>query len=228
MAGESKEYIIEGSISKGIIKFMLPIMLGMFFQQLYNTVDAVVVGRFVGKEALAAVGGGTMFFVNLLIGFCGGLANGASIIISQFFGAKNDRCVSSSVHTFVILSILLGFAVTIIGVFGSGFALNLIKTPKEIFDNAIIYLRIYFLGIILMFLYNTGASILRATGDSKTPFWVLVAACFVNIILDCFFVAVLNLGVAGVAYATIISEAVSMVIIFIPLVRTSEVYRLDF
>ena len=228
MAGESKEYIIEGSISKGIIKFMLPIMLGMFFQQLYNTVDAIVVGRFVGKEALAAVGGGTMFFVNLLIGFCGGLANGASIIISQFFGAKNDRCVSSSVHTFVILSILLGFAVTIIGVFGSGFALNLIKTPKEIFDNAIIYLRIYFLGIIPMFLYNTGASILRATGDSKTPFWVLVAACFVNINLDCFFVAVLNLGVAGVAYATIISEAVSMVIIFIPLVRTKEVYRLEF
>jgi len=224
----AKSSITEGPIWKGIITFMLPIMLGMFFQQLYNTVDAVVVGRYVGKEALAAVGGGTMFFINLLIGFCGGLANGAAIIISQFFGAKKWRELSKALHTFIVLSIIMGLAVTLVGVNFSAFALRLIKTPPDIFTNAVTYLRIYFLGIIPMFLYNTGASILRATGDSKTPFLVLVIACFVNIFLDCLFVVGLHLGVAGVALATIASEAISMVLIFIPLTRTDKVYKVEF
>lgn len=225
---DSKAYITEGAIWKSIIKFMLPIMLGMFFQQLYNTVDAVVVGRYVGKEALAAVGGGTMFFINLLIGFCGGVANGAAIIISQFFGAKKFRELSLALHTFMLLSIIMGFLVTLVGIFFCEFALNLIKTPPEIFTNAVTYLKIYFLGMIPMFLYNTGASILRSTGDSKTPFAVLVIACFANIFLDCFFVIVLRLGVAGVAFATITSEVLSMILIFLPLTRTSDVYKVEF
>ena len=129
MLTKSKEYIIEGPIWKSLITFMLPIMLGMFFQQLYNTVDAVIVGRFVGKEALAAVGGGTTFYINLLIGFCGGLSSGASIIISQFFGAKKYRELSSAVHTFFILSFVMGIIITLAGFFLSEFAMMFKKIP---------------------------------------------------------------------------------------------------
>lgn len=220
--------ITEGPIWKSILSFTLPIMLGMFFQQLYNTVDAIVVGRYVGKEALAAVGGGTGFFINLLIGFCGGLATGASIIISQFFGAKKEHKLSQAVHTYVVLAVVMGAVVTVVGLLLSKSAMRLIKTPPEIFDSAVTYLQIFFLGIIPMFLYNTGAGILRAVGDSKTPFFVLVIACFVNIILDCLFVAVFKMGVSGVAYATVISQVVSMILIFIPLMHTSGIYKIEF
>lgn len=220
--------ITEGPIWKSILSFTFPIMLGMFFQQLYNTVDAIVVGRYVGKEALAAVGGGTGFFINLLIGFCGGLANGASIIISQFFGAKKKHELSQAVHTYVVLAVVMGAVVTAVGLLLSKSAMELIKTPVEIFDSAVTYLQIFFVGIIPMFLYNTGAGILRAVGDSKTPFFVLVIACFVNIILDVLFVAGFKMGVSGVALATVISQVVSMVLIFIPLMKTDDIYKIEF
>ncbi|MBP5587403.1 MAG: MATE family efflux transporter [Treponema sp.] len=227
MISKSKEYITEGPIWKSIITFMLPIMLGMFFQQLYNTVDAIVVGRYVGKEALAAVGGGTTFFINLLLGFCGGLSTGASIIISQFFGAKKFRDLCSAVHTFFILSFVMGIVVTLIGISLSEFAMNLINTPSDIYPNAVTYLKIYFLGITPMFMYNTAAGVLRATGDSKTPFYILVIGCFLNIFLDFLFVAVLNWGIAGVGYATLISIITGAVLIMIKMFTTPEVYRVE-
>lgn len=226
MLTKSKEYIIEGPIWKSLITFMLPIMLGMFFQQLYNTVDAVIVGRFVGKEALAAVGGGTTFYINLLIGFCGGLSSGASIIISQFFGAKKYRELSSAVHTFFILSFVMGIIITLAGFFLSEFAMKLIGTPSDIYNNAVTYLKIYFLGITPMFIANTASGVLRATGDSKTPFYILVAGCFLNIILDFIFVAVLKCGVAGVGFATLISLVAGTIVIMIKMIKTDEVYKL--
>ena len=214
---KTKAYsITEGSIWKSIISFAGPIILGMFFQQLYNTCDAIMVGQYVGKEALAAVGGGTGFFINLLLGFCGGLASGANIIIAQFFGAKNHDELSRAVHTSFILAIALGIIVTIAGISLAETAMNVIKTPADIYDYSVEYLRIFFAGVIPMFLYNMGGGIIRAIGDSRTPFFVLVIACFVNIGLDYLFVAVFGWGVAGVAWATVISQVVSMILIFIP------------
>lgn len=220
--------LTEGTIWKKILFFSLPILLGMFFQQLYNTIDAVVVGRFVGKEALAAVGGGTGFFINLLIGFCGGLSSGATIIISQFFGAKRESELSQAVHTSFILAIVLGIVVTAIGISCAGLAMTLIRTPEDIYDNAVIYLRVFFYGVIPMFLYNMAAGILRAVGDSKTPFFILVISCFVNIGLDILFVIVFKMQVAGVAWATVISQILSMILIFIPLMKTSGAHAFRF
>lgn len=216
--------LTEGSVWKSILRFTLPILLGMFFQQLYNTFDAIIVGHYTGKEAFAAVGGGTGFFINLLIGFCGGLASGATIIISQFFGAKRDADLSSAVHTSFILALAMGIVVTALGISLSGVAMTIIKTPEDIYPNAVAYLKIFFIGVIPMFLYNMGAGILRSIGDSKTPFYILVAACFLNIGLDYLFVAKLSMGVSGVAWATVICQFVSMVLIFIPLVKTNEAY----
>lgn len=226
---KTKAYsITEGSIWKSIISFAGPIILGMFFQQLYNTCDAIMVGQYVGKEALAAVGGGTGFFINLLLGFCGGLASGANIIIAQFFGAKNHDELSRAVHTSFILAIALGIIVTIAGISLAETAMNVIKTPADIYDYSVEYLRIFFAGVIPMFLYNMGGGIIRAIGDSRTPFFVLVIACFVNIGLDYLFVAVFGWEVAGVAWATVISQVVSMILIFIPLIKSNESYAFRF
>lgn len=226
---KTKAYsITEGSIWKSIISFAGPIILGMFFQQLYNTCDAIMVGQYVGKEALAAVGGGTGFFINLLLGFCGGLASGANIIIAQFFGAKNHDELSRAVHTSFILAIALGIIVTIAGISLAETAMNVIKTPADIYDYSVEYLRIFFAGVIPMFLYNMGGGIIRAIGDSRTPFFVLVIACFVNIGLDYLFVAIFGWGVAGVAWATVISQVVSMILIFIPLIKSNESYAFRF
>lgn len=226
---KTKAYsITEGSIWKSIISFAGPIILGMFFQQLYNTCDAIMVGQYVGKEALAAVGGGTGFFINLLLGFCGGLASGANIIIAQFFGAKNHDELSRAVHTSFILAIALGIIVTIAGISLAEAAMNVIKTPADIYDYSVEYLRIFFAGVIPMFLYNMGGGIIRAIGDSRTPFFVLVIACFVNIGLDYLFVAVFGWEVAGVAWATVISQVVSMILIFIPLIKSNESYAFRF
>lgn len=216
--------LTEGSVWKSILIFTLPILLGMFFQQLYNTFDAIIVGHYTGKEAFAAVGGGTGFFINLLIGFCGGLSSGATITISQFFGAKRESDLSLAVHTSFFLAIVMGIVVTVLGLSLSGVAMHVIETPDDIYPNAVAYLNIFFIGVIPMFLYNMGAGILRAIGDSRTPFYILVIACFLNIGLDYLFVAKLGMGVSGVAWATVICQCVSMILIFIPLVKTNEAY----
>lgn len=216
--------LTEGSVWKSILTFTLPILLGMFFQQLYNTFDAIIVGHYTGKEAFAAVGGGTGFFINLLIGFCGGLSSGSTITISQFFGAKRESDLSQAVHTSFVLAIVMGIIVTVAGLSLSDTAMHIIKTPEDIFPNAVAYLKIFFMGVIPMFLYNMGAGILRSIGDSKTPFHVLVTACFLNIALDYLFVAKLGMGVSGVAWATVICQCVSMILIFIPLIKTDKAY----
>lgn len=219
--------ITSGSIWKGLLSFFFPILLGTFFQQLYNTVDAVVVGRFVGKEALAAVGGGTAVYVNLLVGFFVGLASGASVIISQFYGAQKAREVSRSVHTALFLAFAGGLLMAAAGAAASWWILVVTGTPKEILDLSLTYLRIFFAGMVPMFVYNMGAGILRAVGDSKRPLYVLIAGCITNIILDITFVLVFHWGVAGVAWATVASEAESMIAVLVILARTHASYKFE-
>ncbi|MFA6857264.1 MAG: MATE family efflux transporter [Treponema sp.] len=211
--------ITEGPVWKGLLIFFFPILFGTFFQQLYNTVDAVVVGQFIGKEALAAVSGGSAVYVNLLVGFFTGLSTGATIIISQFYGAKHKRELNRSIHTAMALSVWAGIALSVLGALITPWAMTIISTPEDIFTPSVTYLRIYFAGILPMFIYNMGSGILRALGDSKSPFIILVAGCVANIILDLVYVALLHKGVAGAAWATVISQAICMILTFHKLIH---------
>lgn len=216
----------EGVIWKQLLLFFFPILFGTFFQQLYNTADAVIVGRFVGKEALAAVGGTTGTLINLLVGFFVGLSSGAAVIISQYYGAKHSKSVSEAVHSAIAFSIVCGFILMLSGLCFSPWALYAMGTPDAIMEHALIYIRIYFIGIIPNLLYNMGAAILRAAGDSRHPLNYLIACCFTNILLDILFVVILKLGVTGAALATILSQLVSAVLIINCLMRTNNSYRL--
>ena len=218
--------ITEGVIWKQLLKFFFPILFGTFFQQLYNTVDAVIVGRYVGKEALAAVGGTTGTLINLLVGFFVGLSSGATVIISQYYGAKNGEKVKEAVHTAIAFSIMGGIILMILGLIGAPFALKAMGTPEDVMNYAVVYIRIYFIGIIGNLVYNMGSGILRAIGDSKRPLYFLMTSCLVNIVLDIIFVVVLKMNVAGAALATILSQLVSAVLVIIVLVRSEDVYRL--
>lgn len=218
--------ITEGVIWKQLLLFFFPILFGTFFQQLYNTVDAIVVGRFVGKEALAAVGGPTGTLINLLVGFFVGLSSGATVIISQYYGAKRADKVGYAVHTSVAFSLTCGAALMVIGILGAPWALRAMGTPEDIMEYAVLYIRVYFVGIIPNLIYNMGAGTLRAIGDSKRPLYFLIASCMTNIVLDILFVVYFHMGVLGAALATIISQAVSAVLVLLVLTRTTEIYRL--
>ena len=181
-AGAEYNGITDGVIWQQLLLFFFPILFGTFFQQLYNTADAVIVGHFVGKEALAAVGGTTGTLINLLVGFFVGLSSGATVIISQFYGAKQDSRVSHAVHTAIAFAIAGGFVLMLIGFFGAPLALRAMGTPDDIMEYALVYIRIYFLGTIANLIYNMGAGILRAVGDSKRPLYFLMASCLTNIV----------------------------------------------
>lgn len=219
--------ITEGSIFGQLLLFFFPILFGTFFQQLYNTADAMVVGRFVGKQALAAVGGSTSTLINLLVGFFVGLSSGATVVISQFYGARKADKVHWAVHTSIAFSVIGGIIFMIVGLVGSPWALEAMKTPEDVMGHAIVYIRIYFLGIIVNLVYNMGAGILRAVGDSRRPLYFLIASCFTNIILDVLLVAVLGMGVAGAALATITSQLLSAVLVVLALMKTDDMYKLE-
>lgn len=218
--------ITEGVIWKQLLLFFFPILFGTFFQQLYNTADAVIVGNFVGKEALASVGGPAATIINLLVGFFVGLSSGATVIISHHYGAQDHDRVSDSIHTSIALSIVGGAIVMLIGIGVARISLEAMHTPEDIMEPSLTYMRIYFAGIIPSIIYNMGAGILRAVGDSKRPLYFLIASCVINIGLDLFFVAVLKMGVAGVAIATIISQTISALMTVIALMRARDSYRL--
>ena len=219
--------ITEGSIFGQLLLFFFPILFGTFFQQLYNTADAMVVGRFVGKQALAAVGGSTSTLINLLVGFFVGLSSGATVVISQFYGARKADKVHWAVHTSIAFSVIGGIIFMIVGLVGSPWALEAMKTPEDVLGHAVVYIRIYFLGIIVNLVYNMGAGILRAVGDSRRPLYFLIASCFTNIILDVLLVAVLGMGVAGAALATITSQLLSAVLVVLALMKTDDMYKLE-
>ncbi len=217
--------ITEGVIWKSLLFFFFPIVAGTLFQQFYNTVDAFVVGQFVGTKALASVGGTTAVYVNLLVGFFVGLSSGAGVIISQFWGADDQRQMSQAVHTSLALALAGGILVMLLGMGFTTTMLRLTKTPEEIVPLSRTYLMTFFSGTIPMFIYNMGAGILRAAGDSRTPFRVLVIGCVTNIALDFIFVLVFKLGVFGVALATVLCQVESAVIVMVILSRTRKSYR---
>ena len=187
----------------------------------------MVVGRFVGKQALAAVGGSTSTLINLLVGFFVGLSSGATVVISQFYGARKADKVHWAVHTSIAFSVIGGIIFMIVGLVGSPWALEAMKTPEDVMGHAVVYIRIYFLGIIVNLVYNMGAGILRAVGDSRRPLYFLIASCFTNIILDVLLVAVLGMGVAGAALATITSQLLSAVLVVRALMKTDDMYKLE-
>lgn len=217
--------ITEGIIWKQLLFFFFPILVGTFFQQLYNTIDAIIVGQYVGKEALAAVGS-TGSLINLLVGFFVGLSSGATVIIAQFFGARDDESVSKAVHTSIALSIVGGAIIMVVGIIFAPSCLKAMGVPSDIMHYAVDYTRIYFIGMIASLIYNMGSGILRAIGDSKRPLYFLIISCFVNIILDALFVIVFKMNVVGVGIATVISQIVSALLTVMVLMRTSQSYKL--
>ncbi len=196
---QSVNSITQGVIWKQVMIFFLPILVGAFLQQLYNTADAMVVGRFVGTAALSAVGGTTAVVLNLIIGFFIGLSSGATVIISQYFGGNDLEEVSRSVHTSIALSIAGGAILTVVGLLTAPWLLQMLNTPQDVMEFAVPYLRIYFIGTIANLFFNVGSGILRAVGDSKGPLYVLIFCTVLNIALDLLFVAALEMATAGAA-----------------------------
>lgn len=216
----------EGSIPRLLITFALPLMLGNVFQQLYNTVDSIIVGNFVSKQALAAVGC-TGPIINTLIGVFAGLSGGAGVVISQLYGAKDRERLHRAVQTTVVLTAIMCVLLTAAGVMLAPLLLRLMDTPADVMGAASEYLRIYFWGISGMLLYNIGAGILRAVGDSTHPLYFLIFSATTNTVLDYLFVKVFSLGIAGAAIATIVSQALSAVLVMGMLIRSKEDYRVD-
>lgn len=196
----------QGVIWKQLLEFSVPMMIGLIFQQFYNTVDTIVVGQFVGKEALAAVGS-TGSICNMLVGLCAGLATGAGVVISQNYGAHDYKKLHDSVHTSIVLTFLMSIVATIIGILIVDPMLRFMSTPEDVMPQAHTYLTIYFAGVTGLLIYNMGSGILRAVGDSRRPLYFLIFSACCNIVLDLLFVVAFHWGVAGVAYATIIRSA---------------------
>lgn len=221
METRARQQITEGVIWKQLLIFFFPILMGTFFQQMYNTVDTIIVGRLVGTEALAAVGA-TGPLVSMVNGFFIGVSSGATVVLSQAYGAGDRKGVSDSIHTGVALSLLLGVMLTVIGICLGGRVMGWMGTPENCMADATTYLRIYFAGSIGTVVYNMGAGILRAMGDSKRPMLFLMVTCILNVVLDLLFVAVLHKGVAGAALATVLSQMISAVLPIVVLLRQKE------
>ncbi|MBE6664699.1 MAG: MATE family efflux transporter [Ruminococcaceae bacterium] len=216
-----------GNIFRHLFLFAMPLLIGNIFQQLYNMVDTWVVGNYVSDEAFSAVGTvGPITY--LLIGFFLGFSSGASVVISQFYGAKRYDKVRSAVHTAIVMTFLLGIVFTAVGILMVPLMLTLMNTPDSVRPEATEYLTIYFAGILGLMIYNMGSGILRAIGDSKRPFYFLVVSAVTNIVLDLVFVLKCNMGVAGVAWATVIAQALSAVLVMLTLFRTSSCVKISF
>ena len=223
-----KNDLTQGSILKKLGLFFFPILFGMLFQQLYNTVDAVIVGKCVGPAALAAVGGSPAVIVNLVIGFFTGLASGASVIISQYFGCRDRERLLQAEHTILLFCLLVGLLLTALGLVSADWSLRLVKTPEDILADSARYLRIYYVGAAPLLLFSIGSGVLRAVGDSRRPLLFLGVCCALNIALDLLFVAWLSMGVVGAAWATVISQSVSAVLVLRHLHFADPLLRLEF
>lgn len=216
----------EGNLRKKIVLFAVPVFIGALFQQMYNTVDSLIVGNYLGPDALAAVTStGSLTF--LLVGFFVGFSNGASVIVARHIGARDRDMTDRSVHTSMALGIVCGLLMTLLGIIGSPFLLRWMGTPESVFDGASTYLTIYFGGSFFLVMYNMMVGILQAAGDSRHPLYYLIVSSVLNIILDIVMIAVFGMGVEGAALATIISEFVSMILCLIRLLRINADYRVS-
>lgn len=216
----------EGNIARLLINFALPLLIGNIFQQLYNTVDSIVVGNYVSKQALAAVGC-TGPIINALIGIFVGLSGGAGVVISQYYGAKDREKLHSAVQTTVALTLIMCAVLTVLGVLFTPYMLLLMDTPADVFAEAAEYLRIYFWGISGLLLYNIGSGILRAVGDSTHPLYFLIFSALTNTVLDVLFVKYFRMGIAGAAVATIVAQGLSALLVLGMLIRSNADYRID-
>lgn len=217
----------EGPLTTKIIKFTIPVMLSGILQLLFNTADVIVVGRFTGKTALAAVGS-TGSLINLLVSLFMGLSIGTNVLVARYQGAKDDKSVSETVHTSIALGIVGGLILLIVGVVATRPLLEMMATPEDVIDQSTLYMRILFFGMPLNLILNFGAAILRAIGDTKRPLYYLTVAGVINLFLNIFLVTVFSLGVAGVAIATVISEGVSCGLILLCLKHETGAIRLYF
>ncbi len=225
MARPQKNSLTEGPIWKGLLQFALPILLGQIFQQLYNTADAYIVGKFLDKNAYAAVSSsGSLVF--LLVGFFSGIAIGAGVVISRYYGAKDYEKVHDAVHTTVALGLVAGIVLTVVGVFLTPQILSLMGTPPEVKENSVMYFQMYFAGAMAIVMYNLCGGILRAVGDSRRPLYYLIVSSVVNVLLDLLFMGVFKWRVWSAALATTIAQFVSMVLCLIRLIRYKSVYQL--
>lgn len=216
----------EGSILKKLIVFAIPIMFGNLFQQLYNIVDSLIVGNFVGTKALAAISSSSSL-IFLLVGFFNGLAMGASVIVARYFGENNDKDLHESIHTMMAVGIVAGILLTVLGVFGSKYILILMNTPKSILDLSILYFKTYFMGSLFFVMYNVMVGILQSVGDSRSPLKYLIMSSFVNVVLDLIFVIVFKMGVFGAGLATVISQFISFILCFYQLTHVNSNYCID-
>ena len=221
-----KNLMTEGIIWKKITFFALPLFLGNLFQQLYNTADSLIVGNFLGSNALAAVSSsGNLIF--LMVGLFNGIAMGAGVVIARYFGAKDYEHMSKAIHTTVAFGLFAGIALTILGMLLAPQILIWMGTPENVMPDSVAYFRIYFLGSLGLVMYNVFVGILQAVGDSKHPLYYLIVSSIVNIVLDIVFITVFHMGVDGAAYATILAQFISAILCLIQLLRTKETYRVE-
>ena len=226
MDDNSQNRLTTGSVPRKMLLFALPIFLSNLFQQLYNAVDSLIVGQFIGQQALAAVSSSSSLIL-LLIGFINGVSLGAGVLIARFYGAEDEEHLERAVHTTLALGLTAGAVLTVLGVVLSPLILHWMGTPADVIDNSILYFRVYFLGSIAVVLYNMGASILQSVGDSRSPMVYLIAASLTNVVLDLLFVAVFHWGVGSAALATILSQILSAPLAFRRLTRTRACYRVN-
>ncbi len=218
--------LTEGSIAKGMVYFAIPIFFGQLFQQMYNMADSLIVGNFLGSEALAAVTStGSLTF--LLVGFFNGTAMGAGVVIARYFGARDYKNVKTAIHTNVAFAIVCGVLMTLSGVIFSPHILKLMGTPADVFPQSVAYLRVYFLGSLATVMYNVCMGILQAVGDSKRPLYYLIVSSITNVVLDVIFCGVFRLGVGYAALATVISQFVSVILCLGHLIKTDDVYKVN-
>ncbi len=219
--------LTEGNIGKQVLIFSLPILTGYILQTVYNNADSLVAGNYIGKEALAAVNVCTPVY-NLLVGFFIGMSTGASVIFSRCFGARSWQKLKDSVHVTVAFALVLGIVMAVFGVLMVDQTLQILNCREDIYGMAGEYLRVYIAGILFTAFYNVGAAVLRAVGDSRSPFYALLACSILNVFLDVFNVVVLHLGVTGIALATVGAQALSVVLVFRQMMRMDERYRFSF
>ena len=222
-----KGLMTEGNIWKQLILFSIPLLLGNLFQQLYNAVDSVIVGQFVSSQALAAVGS-SFPLINLLISFFMGLSLGAGVVVSKYFGARDIDNMRKSIHSSIVITFIIGVIMTFVGILACPIILRWMQTPSDVINDSIVYLQIYFGGILFTMIYNIGSGILRAVGDTKRPLYFLIICSIINIILDLVFIIVFKMRIAGAAYATVISQAISAILTILLLINTSNEYKISF
>ncbi len=219
--------LTEGPILSKLLQFSIPLILSSLLQLLFNAADVVVVGRFAGNNSLAAVGS-TGSLINLLVNLFMGLSIGANVVAANYFGAKRSKELVETVHTSILVSFACGIVLTIVGVVGSKYILILMQAPHEVLTLATLYLKIYFGGITATMIYNFGSALLRAKGDTKRPLYILFGAGIMNLVLNLIFVISFKMDVAGVGWATVISQCFAALAVLIILVREKDDFKLNF